>query len=288
MNAASGPAIETIRVGPAPHIALDRAGSGELVLFLHGIGGNRTNWRGQIERFSSFCHAAAWDARGYGLSDDYEGPFDYADVAWDLLRVIDHFGAKRAHLVGLSMGGRIILDFHARHADRVASLTFVDTLPKSQPPDRRAEFLRLRQKPLLDGGHPREIAHAVASTLVSPRARPGAYEQLVASMEALRREPYLKAIAAQANIDRTDELARIRVPAAFIVGVDDHLTPPAEMRAAADRVQGSRYVEIVDAGHLSNIEQPEAFNAALDEFLRAAFAAAGADQGSGRGGHGGG
>src|SRR5580658_7217231 len=92
-------------IGPAPRLAVDHQGQGELVLFMHGIGGNRTNWHDQLPACAARFHAVAWDARGYGLSDDYPGPLSYDDFCHDILRVLDHFGARKAHLVGLSMGG---------------------------------------------------------------------------------------------------------------------------------------------------------------------------------------
>ncbi|HJU12355.1 MAG TPA: alpha/beta fold hydrolase, partial [Candidatus Binataceae bacterium] len=99
--------------GP-PRIAVDHAGSGHLVVLMHGIGGNRTNWHDQLPAFAAHFHAVSWDARGYGASDHYEGPLDFGDFARDLGRVLDHFSASRAHLVGLSMGGVIAMDFWSR------------------------------------------------------------------------------------------------------------------------------------------------------------------------------
>ena len=93
------------------------------MLFLHGIGGNRHNWDRQVAAFSTRYRAAAWDARGYGDSDDYAGPLDFADFWRDLERVLDQLSEKRAHLVGLSMGGRIARDFALQRPHRVASLT---------------------------------------------------------------------------------------------------------------------------------------------------------------------
>src|SRR5690348_8176396 len=158
-----------------PRIAVDEVGAGALVVFMHGIGGNRSNWRDQLPAFAAGYHAVAWDGRGYGDSDDYEGPLDFGDFASDLLRVIDHFGAPRAHLVGLSMGGVIALDFHSRYRSRVASLTLCDTMPGFShfSEEQRAEFIRLRQEPLLAGKEPRDIAPMVARTLISRRPRPG-------------------------------------------------------------------------------------------------------------------
>ena len=95
----------TKRIGPAPHIAVDHMGSGDLVVFLHGIGGNKRNWHPNLAAFGQHWHAVAWDARGYGESDDYDGPLDFLDYSRDLARVLDHFQAAQAHIVGLSMGG---------------------------------------------------------------------------------------------------------------------------------------------------------------------------------------
>ena len=92
-----------------PDLAADLAGDGPLLLMMHGIGGNRTNWRAQLPALSRHFSCVAWDARGYGDSDDYEGPLAFDDFVADVLRVLDHFGADRAHLLGLSMGGRIAM-----------------------------------------------------------------------------------------------------------------------------------------------------------------------------------
>ncbi len=96
-------------------IAYEVQGSGPLVVFLHGIGGNRTNWYEQLDHFGDRFCAVTWDARGYGASDDSPQPLKFSDYADDLNRLLDHFKAERAHLVGLSMGGMIIQDFYDRY-----------------------------------------------------------------------------------------------------------------------------------------------------------------------------
>ena len=262
--------IETVFVEGKPRLALSRAGSGPLLFFLHGIGGNRRNWSGQIEAFSRRFHAVAWDARGYGDSDGYDGPLDFGDFAQDALRVLEHFGAARAHLVGLSMGGRIAQDFHARFPERVATLVLCDTradFGESMTPEQRAGFIRLRQEPLLAGKEPRDIADALVASLVAPGAEEGARRQLWDSIARLHKESYLKTIAASLSFDRSAALDRIRAPTLLIYGEHDRLTPPAVGRALQERIAGSEFVEIEGAGHLVNIERPEAFNAALLAFL---------------------
>jgi 3-oxoadipate enol-lactonase len=160
---------KTELVPPAPRIAVDHMGEGKLVICMHGIGGNRTNWHDQLPEFGRHFHAASWDARGYGMSDDYEGPLDFHDFARDLVRVLDHFGARKAHLVGLSMGGLIAMDFNALFPERVATLTICDSLPGFNhiSPEQSREFIRLRLEPLLAGKELKDIADGVAQSLIS-------------------------------------------------------------------------------------------------------------------------
>ena len=254
--------------GP-PRIAVDHAGAGQLLIMLHGIGGNRTNWHDQLPVFGVHFHAVSWDARGYGASDDYEGPLDFGDFARDLARVLDHFNSARAHLVGLSMGGMIAMDFYSRYPERVATLTICDSLPgfNHLTPEQRREFVRLRQEPLLNGKEPKDIASSVAETLIGKSARPGSFERLVASMSALHKESYLKTIAGGASYQRHFELEKFAAPTHVVVGDEDRLTPPEMSRQMAARIPGARLTVIEGAGHLSNIEQPEKFNGAVLGFL---------------------
>jgi 3-oxoadipate enol-lactonase len=258
-------------IAGAPRIAVDHIGAGPLLIFLHGIGGNRTNWHDQLPEFGRHFHAVSWDARGYGDSGDYEGPLDFADFADDLARVVDHYGAPRAHLVGLSMGGVIAMDFAARYRHRVATLTLCDTMPGfgHLTDAQRSEFIRLRQEPLLCGKEPRDIAPVVARTLLGKSPRPGCFDRLVASMTALHKESYIKTITGSVNYARPLAIESIAAPVMIVVGDEDTLTPPATSRELAQRIPGARLRVIEGAGHLSNIEQPEIFNRVVLEFLSA-------------------
>jgi len=259
---------ETILENPA--IAIDRAGEGELVVFMHGIGGNRSNWTEQVELCGDHFHAVAWDARGYGGSDDYDGPLDFGDFAADLLRLLDHFGVNKAHLVGLSMGGRIAQDFYARHSDRVASLVLVATFTgfhKFSEAERK-KFIDLRKKPLIEGKEPKDIAPIVAKTLVGPNATSEQYQRLVASMAALHKESYIKTVEATTMYDRDADLDAIAVPTMLVFGEYDSLTTKELGEEMAGRIKGSEYVLVENAGHLVNLEQPDAFNEAVLGFLK--------------------
>jgi 3-oxoadipate enol-lactonase len=260
---------KTELVPPTPRIAVDHMGEGKLVICMHGIGGNRTNWHDQLPEFGRHFHAGSWDARGYGASDDYEGPLAFHDFARDLVRVLDHFGARKAHLVGLSMGGLIAMDFNALFPERVATLTLCDSLPGfgHLSPEQSREFIRLRLEPLLAGKELKEIAPGVAQSLISKSSPPAAFQRMIDSMCALHRHSYIKTIEGSANSGLQIDLEKIRVPTHVVVGEDDLLTPPSLARSMAERIAGARLTIIKSAGHLPNIERPRDFTAAVLPFL---------------------
>lgn len=261
----------------APRLALDLAGQGPLLLLMHGIGGNRSNWCAQLPAFAPHFSCAAWDARGYGASHDYDGPLAFDDFVSDVLRVLDHFGVERAHLLGLSMGGRIAMRTALLHPDRVATLSLVDTHEgfEAFSPEQRQAFVDSRRAPLLAGKQPADIADAVARSLVGPNARPEHLQQLVDSIAALHKESYIKSL--QATVDQVvlGDISQITAPAHFIVGAEDRLTPVAMHHEMAVKMRGAPVSVLPHAGHLSNIENAEAFNTAALRWLLA-HAAAGA------------
>lgn len=236
------------------------AGQGPLVVFLHGIGGNRRSWDAQVEFFSRQFTAAAWDARGYGDSEDYEGPLDFRVFSFDLIRMLDHLRAANAHVVGLSMGGRIARNFALAHPERVKSLVLANTSPgfDALPPERVAAFVEQRRN--LD-------PEAQAKRLLGPGARPEASERLVAGLRAVHRDSYLKTVQASVTQDVAAPIEKIAAPTLVIGSADDPLYPIDIARGMAKRIPGARLVEL-PGGHVSNLEQPERFNSAVLEFLK--------------------
>jgi 3-oxoadipate enol-lactonase len=249
-------------------IAVEVAGSGATLLFLHGIGGNGRNWAAQIAHFAPRYRAAAWDARGYGESRGTVERFEqFAD---DAAQVIAMLGAP-AHVVGLSMGGRIALDLVKRHPASVRSLALADTSAGSREtaaPEKVAAFLALRLKPLVEEDKtPADIAEGIVAEIAGPRIDPDAREALLDSHRRLRTDGYVAAMRAVTGFTDFPLFEAIAVPTLVLTGSADRVAPPAHARLMADRIPGARFVEIEGAGHISNIEAPAAFNAALDAFL---------------------
>ena len=253
--------METALIGPAPRIAVSFAGSGPLVLFLHGIRGNRRNWIHQIDAFARHgFKAAAWDARGYGDSDDYDTPLNFRDhFVGDVLRVAEYFTAPKMHLVGLSMGGRIARNVALYYPDRVYSLTVVNANPGfhalSTEEVRRFVTERTNRTP------------QSMRRLLGSNPRKGAYEELMAGIEAIRDPSYRKTLEASVAQDRDAPIEKIRVPTRIIAGEEDTVYSPELARAMAGRIPGADLVMMKRTGHLANLERPERFNEILLEFL---------------------
>ncbi len=254
-----------------PKIAYQIEGDGPALIFLHGIGGNKDNWKRQMDFFCSTHTVVAWDARGYGDSDDYDGSLHFRDFSHDLLRLIDHLGFEKSHLCGLSMGGRIILDFWEVYPDRVLSLALVDTFPgfdDSFSMEGREKFIRERRQPLVeDGKEPADIAPLVAPSLVSPTASKEIINELIASMNKLHKFSYIKAIESMTRYESVTDVSEIDVPVQVIVGQEDKLTPPSISRKMHGQIKDSRLSIIPGSGHLPNIEKPVEFNSSMKNFL---------------------
>jgi 3-oxoadipate enol-lactonase len=255
----------TVFVPGKPRIAIALEGRGPLLVFLHGIGGNRNHWQHQIAFFSRHgFRAAAWDARGYGDSEDYEGALRFDDFTADLERVLDSLGEERAHVVGLSMGGRIARNFALKHPQRVRTLTLANTSPgfDALSPEEVLKFVEER----------RQRSAESTRRLLGSRARPGAHEELLASFHALHNDSYLKTLEASVAQDRGAPLEKLAVPTLVITGDEDRVYPLGLTQRMAQRIPGARLVVLEGCGHLSNLEQPEQFNEALLAFFNATSA----------------
>ncbi len=252
--------METVLVGPAPRIAVSYAGKGALLLFLHGIRGNRRNWSAQLGVFAGSFTAAAWDARGYGESDDYEGALQFDHFDGDVMRVAEHFGARKLHLVGLSMGGRIARNVALRFPERLHSLTLVATTPgfDALSPEQVRRFVTEHRNRTPD----------TVRRLLGSRARKEAFAELSDSLARVREESYRKTLVASVAQDRDAPIEKIAAPTLVIGGDEDKVYPTRLARELAQRIPGAELVIMRGAGHMPNLERPGRFNEILLDFLK--------------------
>jgi len=276
LEPASAPIATRILDG-TPRLALSVAGeAGPLVLFLHGIGGGRVNWHRQIAALGHHACAVAMDLRGYGDSSLGFGQSTVDDYCEDILRVAEHFGADRFILVGLSYGAWIATSFAMRHPHRLAGLVLSGgcTGMSEAGPEEREAFRISREVPLDAGQRPADFAPAVVNILAGPHADTATRAELLASMSAIPAATYRDALRCFTNPLERFDFARLSMPCLLMTGEHDRLAPPAEIRAVAGRILDTsptpdiRFEVIAGAGHLCNIEAPDAYDRHLIPFVR--------------------
>jgi pimeloyl-ACP methyl ester carboxylesterase len=246
-----------------------------LVLFLHGIGGGRTNWLPQLAAAAPYAHAAALDLRGYGDSQLGASQSTIDDYCADILRVADSLGAGRLVLCGLSYGAWIATSFAMRHPEMLAGLVLSGgcTGMSEAGIEERDAFRQSREVPLNQGKTPADFAPGVVNVLAGPDAGEEVRQQLFASMAAIPAATYRDALSCFTHPGERFDFSRLTMPVLVMTGEFDRLAPPAEIRGVATRIAATaprahvRFEVIAGAGHVCNIERPDAYNAILREFL---------------------
>lgn len=261
--------IQTQLIDGYPKLAVDVAGKGELVLFLHGIGGGRSNWRGQLSALAPTYRAVALDFRGYGDSELGGVQPTVVNQAADIQRVMAAFEANKVHLVGLSYGSWLAACFAHLHPELVASLTCcAGSTGMSEASSAEIErFRQLRLVPMEAGQTPADIAEGVVNFISGPAISDLARTELLASMTAIPRETYVAALRCFLAPPFKIAFEQFDFPTHFIAGEHDKLASPAEMSGVASRVPDSHLTVIQNSGHLLNLEQPDIYNESIRQFI---------------------
>jgi 3-oxoadipate enol-lactonase len=247
------------------------------VLLLHGIGGGRQAWGDAGSATGAALAGAghltlAADLPGYGLSPTIV-PFDLAGLARCVLALIDQVGAGPVVLVGHSMGGMVAQEVAALAPDRLAGLVLASTSPAFGKPggDWQRDFLQSRFAPLDAGLGMAGLAAQLVPAMVAPGVAvgfsagtaPPVLAAAQAMMAGVPEATYRRAVAALVSFDRRANLPHIAVPTRVITGEHDRTAPPEVSRRMAERIPGAVCTVVPAAGHLLNLEQPQAFNTAL-------------------------
>ncbi|MGJ5671178.1 MULTISPECIES: alpha/beta hydrolase [Rhodococcus] len=251
------------------HLHVERFGTGEPVLLLHGIGGNANSCAPLAAELAARGHATyRLDAAGYGRSAD---PVDVRhDHATDVLDVLDDIDPVRpVHLVGTSWGGVVALEVARRRPDRVRTLVLADSTRGSGTSPERAAAMRDRVRALREAGADRFAAER-APKLTAPGAPGAVRSRVAADMAAVRLAGYAAAAEAMATTDHGPILPTLTVPTLVLVGDHDVVTGVAESQLLADAIPGARLVVVADAGHAAIQEQPRTVACELVRFWEGA------------------
>jgi pimeloyl-ACP methyl ester carboxylesterase len=248
-------------------------GTGTPLVLLHAFPLSSAMWLEQRNALAARCRVITPDQRGFGgtpLGPDSGDPPSLERCADDVAELLDRLGLERVVLGGLSMGGYVAMAFLRRYADRVSGLLLADTKATADPEAARANRERIaaaveadeESTVLVDDVLPTLLG---ATTVASRPLVAGRVRGLVQAAPAPAVAWAQRAMAARP--DSFDVLRAYAGPALVVVGAEDALSPPADAEAMAEALPDARLAVVPEAGHLTAVETPEAFNAEVTGLL---------------------
>lgn len=239
----------------------DEAGRGPAIVFSHGTMMDRSMFRPQLAALSHSFRVITFDHRA--RTARWRGPYSLDDLARDCLALLDALGIERCVLGGMSMGGFMAL----RHPDRLNAMILIDSMASAPLSPNEGFFQSLKDSgPLSEAVAQRNADILFGITTRSHRP------ELVEAWKARWREltgdsVYWETASWLRREDLSSRLGEISVPTLVIHGEEDTIIPIAAGEEMADGVQNGRFVHIANVGHTPNLEDPDAVNAAISDFV---------------------
>jgi 3-oxoadipate enol-lactonase len=238
------------------------------VVLSHALGCDLSMWDALADRLLQRCRVVRFDHRGHGSSESTVGPCTMTDLAEDARRVLEAVGTEPVTWIGLSMGGMVGQELAIRYPDRISALVIANSTSRYPP---AAVAMWQQRIEAVQRGGTIAIADAVMERYFHAGFReavPATVAEYRARLAATDAAGYIACCHAIAGVDTTQRLGQVQVPALVIAGELDQGTPVAMAETFAAALPHARLTVLRDASHLSVIEQPEAFAAAVEEFLR--------------------
>lgn len=254
--------------GITMHYELEGPESAPVVSLSHSLATDLSMWDLQAAVLKPGYRVLRYDTRGHGGTDAPEGPYTLEQLADDAKALLQALGIAKTHFMGISMGGMIGQILALKDPGMLRSLVLCDTssrIPEEALPIWE-ERIGLAQKQGMDA--------LVDSTMerwftASFRAKPiPVLEKIRGMIRTTSLKGYVGCSQAIMKLNLTERLNEIRLPTLIVVGEEDPGTPVAASQAVHKQIKGSKLVILKSAAHLSNIEQQDAFNTAVLDFLR--------------------
>jgi len=235
------------------------------LMLCNSLGTDHRMWDLQVKPFTKHFRLVRYDRRGHGRSGVTPGPYSMAQLGRDALAIMDALGIKRTNWCGLSMGSMVGQWLGANAPERIERLILSNThsyyADKTMWDDRikfaREKGLAAAVEPTMERWFSKEFRERA----------PDAIDRMRKMFLATQVEGFLGCCAAIRNMDLRDTHARIAAPTLVIVGLKDPATPPAAGEEIKSRIKGAKLASI-DAAHISNVEQPQAYTDTILGFLK--------------------
>ncbi len=248
------------------HHEIDGAEGAPVLLMTHSLGASISMWLPQAAVLKNSFRVVRADLRGHGRSPAPPGPYELADIARDVVELLDQLGTERAHLCGLSLGGMVSMWIAANHPERVDRLIVCCTSAQLGPPERWRE----RAAQVRAGGTP-AVADDVVARWFTPAfaARETALvEEMRDTIAATDAAAYADCCGAIERMDLRGELSAIRAQTLAIAASEDPSTPPEHLARIAEGIPSARLEVVAGAAHLANLEKPDEVTALIAAHLQ--------------------
>ena len=244
---------------------IDGAQGAPWLIFSNSLATNLSMWDDQARAFSGRFRVLRYDQRGHGKTEAPEGRYPFATLLADAIALMDALEIARAHFCGLSLGGATALGLTEQHPNRIVSTIVCDSPCASTPASAKQWEERIA---VAKTGGMAAIAEPTLQRWFPPpvyAAKPPGVAKVREMVLSTPVNGFIGCCAALGDHNFRSSVASVSRPVLFLVGEKD--PPNAAMREMHKELTGSQFVEIAGAGHISNIEQPEAFTRALEKFL---------------------
>ena len=262
--------LQSVRVNGAT-IGYRAAGQGPALVLLHGFLCDSRCWRQQLVHLSALFRVVAWDAPGAGSSSDPPNTFTTQSYVRCLSSFLDIIGIESAHVLGLSWGGILAQEFYRHSAERIRSLVLADTyagwrgsLPEPVWKQRLATCLEDASAP------PETVVAKLLPGMFSNAASPELRDELAAIVSQFHPTGFRLMSLSSAEVDTRWLLSRVGVRTLVLWGSDDSRSPLSVAEQLHTLIPGAQLAIIPNAGHVSNMEQPDAFNDHVRRFCLSA------------------
>ena len=258
--------MEKITTQQGNQIAYKVEGDGPWLTLSHSLASNMLAWNPQMSFLTAHFRVLRFDTRGHGLSSAPADPYSLEDLAQDADDLLQSLGIKQTHWIGLSMGGMIGQTLILKYPNLFNSLVLADTTSKR--PDNAKQMWGERIAKAKAQGMPAMVESTLKRWFSDQfrQTHPAIIQQIAEGIATTSIGGFAGCCEAISKINTFDRLSEITCPTLILVGEHDHGTPPEMAHAMKEQMHDAIFHQIPNAGHISNIEQPELFNQSLSDF----------------------
>tara|TARA_B110000503_G_scaffold130674_1_gene204329 strand:- start:863 stop:1657 length:795 start_codon:yes stop_codon:yes gene_type:complete len=238
------------------------------IVLSNSLGASLAMWDGQIDLLTRKYRVLRYDQRGHGQSDAPVDPYSFELLVGDVIALMDHYDIDHADFIGLSMGAMTGMGLALGHSDRLGRIVLADS--RAVATEGYKAMWDKRITAIQEGGVESIADASIVMWLTEGwrNAHPAETAAARAMIVTTNSQGYIASCYALRGLNYLKDLGSVTLPVLYICGADDKGAPPEEMQEMARVTSDARYVEILDAGHVANINQPDDFNAAIADFLK--------------------